>query len=89
MAKGASKNALVLNNLAYAKSQLGKKDEALKMALQAVELDPQNASILDTAGWLLVQNGSRDRGVAMLEKAAKLDPDNAAIANRLARAKKS
>ena len=89
MARGAKRNALVLNNLAFAKSQLGKKDEALKLALEAVRIDPDNASILDTAGWLLVQNGSRERGVALLEKAVGIDPDNAAIANRLERAKKS
>lgn len=86
--RGSARNAMVLNNLAYAKSRLGKKDEALKLALEAVEASPENASILDTAGTLLVETGSRDRGVAMLEKAAALDPDNARIARRLAAARK-
>ena len=79
---------MVLNNLAYAKSRLGKKEEALKLALEAVEASPENASILDTAGTLLVETGSRERGVSMLEKAAALEPDNARIARRLAAARK-
>lgn len=87
--RSGSRNAMVLNNLAYAKSQLGKTDAALAMALEASKLEPDNASILDTAGWLLVQTGSRKRGVEMLSKAAELDPDNAAIAGRLERAKQS
>ena len=89
MARGGKRNALVLNNLAYAKSQLGEKQEALKLALEALDIEPDNASILDTAGWLLVETGSRERGVAMLERAARLEPDNTAIARRLARAKSS
>ncbi|MBX7515167.1 tetratricopeptide repeat protein [Qipengyuania sp. GH38] len=86
--RGGARNAMVLNNLAYAKSRLGKKDEGLKLALEAVKASPQNASILDTAGTLLVETGSRERGIRMLEKAAALDPDNARIARRLAAARK-
>ena len=84
-----ARNAMVLNNLAYAQSQLGEKKRALELALEAAELEPGNAAILDTAGTLLVETGSRDRGVRMLERAVALDPDNAGIAGRLARAKKS
>ena len=86
--RGGARNAMVLNNLAFAKSRLGKKDAALKLALEAVEASPDNASILDTAGTLLVETGSRERGVEMLEKAAALEPNNARIARRLAAARK-
>lgn len=82
-------NAMVLNNLSFAKTQLGKNDEALKLALQAVELEPDHPSILDSAGWLLVQSGSKERGLEMLRKAAKLAPDNANIARHLAQASAS
>ena len=89
VARVEGENAMVLNNLAFAKEKLGKQDQALKLALRAAELDPQNASILDTAGWLLVQTGSRERGVAMLRKAARLAPDNPTIERHLAEASKS
>lgn len=82
---GAS-NALVLNNLAYAQGRLGKSNEALKSALVAVKLEPENPSILDTAGSLLIANGQRTRGLAMLEKAARLAPGNEAIARNLSKA---
>lgn len=82
-----ARNAMVLNNLAFARMQLGKRDEALEAALEAVKLEPEHPSILDTAGWLLVQTGEKDRGRAMLEKATRLDPDNATIARHLANAR--
>ncbi len=81
-----SSNAMVLNNLSYVKTQLGQDDEALKLALEAVKLEPDHPSILDTAGWLLVQSGSRQRGTEMLRRAARLDPDNTAIARHLSEA---
>ena len=84
-----ARNALVMNNLAYAKSQLGDNDAALKLALEAVKLEPDNASVLDTAGWLLVQTGQREQGVAMLEKAVKISPGNEAAARHLAQARGS
>lgn len=79
-------NAMVLNNLAFVQSKLGKSQEALKNALAAVELDPSNASILDTAGSLLVDNGNRERGIELLRKAAKIAPDNSTIKRHLAEA---
>ena len=80
-------NALVLNNLAYARSQTGARAEALVLARKALALAPENPSIKDTAGWLMVQTGEdRARGVALLREASRLAPDNAAIARHLAHA---
>jgi len=76
-------NALVLNNLAFVQQKQGKLDVALKNALQAVQLEPDNASVLDTAGWLLVQKGAKERGVAMLTKAAKIAPGNKTVKRHL------
>lgn len=88
-ARTTSPNAMVLNNLAFAKSKLGENDEAVRIALQALELAPDHPAVLDTAGWLLVETGQdRARGLELLEKAARLDPDNPAIAQRLAAAKR-
>lgn len=88
LSRTGGQNAMVLNNLAYAKQQQDKDKEALRLALRAVKLEPDNASILDTAGVMLVRSGSRSRGVEMLQRAAKLDPDNATIARHLGEALK-
>ncbi len=78
-------NAMVLNNLAYAKGKQGKSDEAVSLALLAVDTDPKNASVLDTAGMLLIETGTdRQRGKALLTKAANLAPKNPTIARHLA-----
>ena len=83
----AAPGAMVLNNLAYAKSRMGQTDEAVALALRALEAMPGNPSIMDTAGWLLVDTGKdRKRGLALLEAAAQKAPDNATIARHLAAA---
>lgn len=85
--RSASPSALVLNNLAFTKSRLGQKDEALALALKALKIAPDNPSVMDTAGWLLVETGEdRDRGRQLLAAAARKSPDNAAIARHLAMA---
>ncbi len=83
LSRTGGSNAMVLNNLAFAKDRQGKRDEALKLALEAARMEPDNASILDTAGWLLVQTGSRARGLEMLRRAAELAPDNPTIRRHL------
>ncbi|MDP4575186.1 tetratricopeptide repeat protein [Qipengyuania sp. G39] len=88
LSRTRSDNAMVLNNLAFAKEKLGKEKQALEIALRAAKLEPDNASILDTAGWLLVQTGSRARGLEMLRRAAKLDPENPTIQRHLTDATK-
>ena len=80
-------NALVLNNLAYARSKTGANTEALRLARKALALAPDHPSVMDTAGWLMIQTGEdRSKGVALLREAARLAPDNATIADHLARA---
>ncbi len=80
-------NAIVLNNLAFAKSKLGKQDEALELALRALKLDPNHPSVMDTAGWLLVKTGKDPaKGINLLRAAVKQAPDNPAIAKHLAAA---
>ncbi|WP_160484729.1 tetratricopeptide repeat protein [Aurantiacibacter rhizosphaerae] len=82
-------NAMVLNNIAYAKSRTGQTAQALSHARAALKLAPDNASVIDTAGWLMVQSGQdRARGLQLLEKAARLAPDNADIAEHLKQARK-
>jgi putative PEP-CTERM system TPR-repeat lipoprotein len=44
-------------------------EDALRAALRAHELAPDNASVLDTLGWTLVQLGELERGLAYLREA--------------------
>lgn len=82
-------NAMVLNNLAYARSRTGQSEEAIENALLALELAPDHPNILDTAGWLMVQNGAdRTRGIEMLERATELAPGNASIREHLEQARR-
>ena len=72
--KRAPENALLLNNLAWAASQL-KRPEALEHAERAHELAPENPNIMDTLGVILVGSGQTERGLALLGRAAELAPD--------------
>lgn len=77
-------NALVLNNLAYARSQVGDKQAALRLAETALGLAPEHPLIMDTLGWLLFETGgNRRRALDLLQEAARRAPDNAAITQHL------
>lgn len=89
MAVTDGKNALVLNNLAWAHSQIGNADKAVDYAQRAYKVAPDNPSVMDTLGWLLVQGGSdRARGVQLLRAAAAKAPANATIRAHLAQAER-
>jgi len=78
------KNALVLNNLAFAQDQVGNKAVALAYAERALKLAPQNPSVMDTVGWLLVQTGGdKARALQLLRAASAKAPDNATIRQHL------
>lgn len=63
-------NAHILNNYAYyLSSQKQHLDKAEQMALQAVELDPQNPSFLDTLGWVYYQKGELEEAQQYIQAA--------------------
>jgi len=83
-------SALVLNNLAFAESQVGNKPVALDLALRALKYAPQNPSVMDTAAWLLLETGKdRARALNLLRAAAEKAPGNATIRRHLADAERS
>lgn len=87
MAVTDGRNALVLNNLAYAHDQVGNKQVALGYALRALKEAPQNPSVMDTAAWLLIETGGdRARALDLLRAAAARAPANATIRAHLAAA---
>jgi tetratricopeptide (TPR) repeat protein len=65
-------NAELHNNLANLLLPVDS-ELALKTAMRAHELAPQNAAILDTLGWMLVQLGELERGLAHLRDAVARD----------------
>jgi len=81
----APNNAAVLNNLAWATSQLND-PQAVGYAEQANRLAPNNPAIMDTLGWLLVGKGDTARGLELLQRASGLAPDSQEMRLHLAKA---
>jgi tetratricopeptide (TPR) repeat protein len=89
-ARIGDRDALLLNNLAWAYSEAGDYDRALPLAARAWSLDRRNPATADTLGWLLYKSGhDRLRGLALLQQAARAAPADAAISGHLAAARKS
>jgi predicted Zn-dependent protease len=83
-AKLQPKNAVVLNNLAWALGKLGDKS-ALSIAKQALALSPNEPAVLDTTGSLNVEFGDVKEGITLLESAVARSPYDAAIRINLIR----
>ncbi len=65
-----NRDAILLNNLAWAWAELGDYGRALPLARRAWALDPANAATADTFGWLLYRSGAdRAQGLALLQRA--------------------
>lgn len=63
-------NVLAMNNLAYLYAEAGiRLQQALRLARNAVLLEPDNGVYLDTLGWVLCRLGNYDAARDMLEKA--------------------
>ncbi|MYM93606.1 XrtA/PEP-CTERM system TPR-repeat protein PrsT [Duganella vulcania] len=76
------KNAVALNNLAWAYQQ--EKDErALATAEQAYRLAGTSPAVLDTLGWILSEQGDTGRALPLLRKANTLAPDTPDISYHL------
>ncbi len=82
-----NRDALLLNNLAWAHLNLGETDEALRFAQAAYMLLPTNPVVSNMYGWALFESGhDRAIGVSLLEKSLSLDPLNYGYRLQLARA---
>ena len=67
-------NALVLNNFAYYLSLRNERlEDALEMAVRAVELEPNNTYYLDTYAWVLYQLGRYKEAEKQMKKCLSLD----------------
>jgi tetratricopeptide (TPR) repeat protein len=70
------KYVLALNNLAMTQMRLGKMDEALHLADQALSLSPEDPGLFDTEGWILFNKAEFTRASEALEKAVAGDVEN-------------
>ncbi|TVQ77388.1 MAG: hypothetical protein EA369_09345 [Bradymonadales bacterium] len=78
-------HALAMNHIGYTFAE--KKinlEEAEKLLIKAVQLEPQNPYIIDSLGWLYHQTGKYQRSKELLEKAHELAPDEPEIIEHLA-----
>lgn len=74
-----SKNALVLNNLAFLALKLKRNNEALNYAKQAHKMAPENPAVLDTYATALAANNQTEKSLAIYDKALQYSPGNAEI----------
>lgn len=81
--KQAPKNAVALNNLAWAYQQL-KDPRARATAEAAYALNPNGAMFADTLAMILLEQGEHGRSLELLRKASRLQPDDTEIAAHLA-----
>jgi cellulose synthase operon protein C len=82
-------DAVMLNNLAWAYSELGRYREAIPLARKAWTLDRANPATTDTLGWLLYRSGTdKKQGLALIERAARAAPENPLIRQHLAVARR-
>jgi len=76
-----------LNNLAYLSADgYGDKEEALRLAMKAFRLQPENAGVMDTVGYALMKNGRSADGVKVMERAASLLPADPTVMYHLGQA---
>lgn len=72
-----------LNNLAWL--YFGKGDaRAVKLAEQALAIQPSSGAVMDTLGWILVRQGERRRGLDLISQAAKKSPEDPEVRFHLA-----
>jgi tetratricopeptide (TPR) repeat protein len=77
-------HAEALNYLAYTWAELNQNlDEALKFALKANYLKPNNGYIVDTLAWIYYRMGDTNKSLPLLEHAAKISDDNPVILEHL------
>ncbi len=80
------RNATLLNNLGWVRSNQNRGGDAITLARAAYLLNPNSPPVAASYGWFANNTGDRATGVALLEKAVALAPDIPAYRARLAKA---
>jgi cellulose synthase operon protein C len=81
------RDAAMLNNLAWAYSELGDYERAVPIARKAWSLAPGNPATADTLGWLLFKSGRHAEGLLLLEQASRGAPTDEDIRRHLSEAR--
>jgi tetratricopeptide (TPR) repeat protein len=77
-------HAEALNYLAYTWAEMDQNlDEALKLALKANFLKPDNGYIVDTVAWIYYRMGDAKKSLPLLERAAKLSNGDPVVLEHL------
>lgn len=74
---------ITLSNASAVATEMGMLDQAILLALKALERAPDNPAILNNAGAVLHKGGLEIAAIPMLEAAAKSDPGNSTVENNL------
>jgi len=69
--EGQPRNAIALNNAAWAMATLGDNQGAVALAQRALDAAPAEPAIADTLGWALSRSGEHARALEVLAKARK------------------
>jgi tetratricopeptide (TPR) repeat protein len=80
-------NASVMNNLAFALAETnGDLNEALQVALRAVQKSPGNPELADTLGWVYLKRKNIPSALQVFENLRQRQPENASFRIHLAMA---
>ena len=83
------RDAVMLNNLAWAYAESGDHKRAIPLARKAWLLEKNNPATADTLGWILFKGGAnKAEGLMLLQRAARAAPRDPEIQKHLAVAKK-
>jgi tetratricopeptide (TPR) repeat protein len=79
-----SSDAQALNNYAYSLAERGVSlEKALSMALQAIELEPENSAYLDTVGWIYFKKGNLRLSLKYIQESVEIENTNAVVLEHL------
>jgi tetratricopeptide (TPR) repeat protein len=77
-------NASALNYIGYTYVENNiRLEEAEKLLLQALAIEPESGHIIDSIGWLYYVKGDYDKAIEALERATKYMPEDPVVAEHL------
>lgn len=79
-----SSDAQALNNYAYSLAERGfNLERALALAMDAIELEPENSAYLDTVGWIYFKLGKLKLALKYIQESVAIENTNAVVLEHL------
>ncbi len=79
-----SSDAQALNNYAYSLAERGVNlERALALAMDAIELEPENSAYLDTVGWIYFKMGKLKLALKFIQESVQIENTNAVVLEHL------